>query len=189
MKNNTEIFLIGGSAGSLKVILETLPDLNENLSFPIIIILHRKGSSDSMLSELLNAKTSLTVVEAEEKVILKPGFIYLAPPDYHLLIERDHSLSLDFSEKLNYSRPSIDVTFTSASEIFKDKTAGLLLSGANSDGVAGLNTIKQNNGTTLVQDPVTAEVDFMPKQAIMYATIDIVINPNQIAAFINQLNV
>jgi len=189
MKVKTEVFLIGGSAGSLKVLLEVLPNIKDNLSFPIIIILHRKGSSDSMLAELLNSRTNLTVVEAEEKEKLMPGYIYLAPPDYHLLIEKDQTISLDFSEKLNYSRPSIDITFISASEIYRENTIALLLSGANTDGVDGLNIIKENNGTTLVQDPLTAEVDFMPKQAIMQAKIDLILEPKQIAAFINQLNV
>lgn len=186
MKTKPGIFLIGGSAGSLKVLLEVLPNIKGDLSFPIIIILHRKGSADSMLAELLDSRTNLTVVEAEEKEKLIPGYIYLAPADYHLLIEKDHTISLDFSEKLNYSRPSIDVTFTSAAEIYGDKTAALLLSGANSDGVDGLNIIKQNNGTTLVQDPVTAEVDFMPRQAVMNAKIDFILEPKEIAAFINQ---
>jgi two-component system chemotaxis response regulator CheB len=189
MTIKTEVFLIGGSAGSLKVLLEMLPNIKEDLSFPIVIILHRKGSSDSMLAELLNSRTKLTVVEAEEKEKLVPGFVYLAPPDYHLLIEKDQTISLDFSEKLNYSRPSIDITFISASEIFGKKTTALLLSGANADGVDGLNIIKQNSGTTLVQDPLTAEVDYMPKQAIIHAKIDFILEPKQIAAFINQLNV
>ena len=189
MTNKTEVFLIGGSAGSLKVLLEMLPNIKYDLSFPIVIILHRKGSSDSMLAELLNSRTKLTVVEAEEKEKLTPGFIYLAPPDYHLLIEKDQTISLDFSEKLNYSRPSIDITFISASEIYKKNTTALLLSGANADGVDGLNIIKQNNGTTLVQDPLTAEVDYMPKQAIAHAKIDFILEPKLIAGFINQLNV
>ncbi len=189
MKVETEVFLIGGSAGSLKVLLEILPNIKDDLSFPIIIILHRKSTSDSMLAELLNSRTNLIVVEAEEKEKLMAGYIYLAPPDYHMLIEKDKSISLDFSEKLNYSRPSIDITFMAASEIYGKKTTALLLSGANSDGVDGLNIIKQNNGTTLVQDPVTAEVDFMPKQAIMHAKIDLILKPKQIAAFINRINV
>lgn len=188
MITKTGIFLIGGSAGSLKVLLEVLPNIKEDISFPIIIIIHR-GSSDSVLSELLNSKTDLTVIEAEEKTILKAGYIYLAPPDYHLLLERDHSISLDASEKLNFSRPSIDITFTSAAEIFEEKTVAILLSGANSDGVEGLKSVKRNNGTTVAQDPLTAEVDFMPKQAILHNNVDFILKPKEISVFINQLNV
>lgn len=188
MSIKADIFLIGGSAGSLKVLLEVLPNINKNITFPIVIIIHR-GSSDSILSDLLNSKTDLMVVEGEEKTALKPGYIYLAPPDYHLLIEKDHTLSLDASEKLNFSRPSIDITFSSAAEIFQEKAVALLLSGANSDGVEGLKSIKQNNGTTLAQDPMTAEVDYMPKQAITHNKIDFVLKPKEISTFINQINV
>lgn len=189
MINAQKIFLIGGSAGSLKVLMEILPSLNRDLSFPIIIILHRKSSSDSSLSDLLKNKSGLKVIEAEEKDKLLPGIIYLAPPDYHLLIENDFTISLDFSEKLNYSRPSIDITFISASEVYKENTLALLLSGANSDGVQGLISIKEKNGTTLVQEPATAEVKYMPLQAISNAKIDYILRPEEIAEYINQLSV
>ncbi|MRX47176.1 chemotaxis protein CheB [Pedobacter puniceum] len=183
------IFIIGGSAGSLKVLLEVLPQLHHHLKFPIIIVLHRKGYADSQLSFLLSTKTNLKVVEPDDKDILEPGYIYIAPPDYHLLIESDKTISLDFSEKLNFSRPSIDVTFSSAAKVFKENTFAILLSGANADGVAGLNHVKANNGTTLVQNPVTAEVNYMPLQAITQSKIDFVLNPDEIAAFINKLDV
>lgn len=188
MKNTDKIFLIGGSAGSLKVIIEVLPHLSRNLSFPIIIVLHRKGTTDSSLSDLLKIKSGLKVVEAEEKDKLLPGVIYLAPPDYHLLIENEYTISLDFSEKFNYSRPSIDITFISASEVYKENTTALLLSGANADGVQGLISIKEKNGTTLVQEPTTAEVKYMPTQAISNAKIDYILKPEEIADYINQLS-
>src|SRR6476661_4202191 len=137
-EQKNQVFLIGGSAGSLKILLEVLPHLDKNLKFPIVIILHRKRSMDSPLSDLLKVRSGLEIIEAEEKQKLMPGIIYLAPPDYHLLIEKDLSFSLDFSEKLNYSRPSIDVTFISASQVYNENTTALLLSGANADGVEGL---------------------------------------------------
>ncbi len=183
------IFLIGGSAGSLKVLLEVLPQLHDDLKFPIIIILHRKGYTDSQLEFLLRTKTNLKVIEPDDKDLLEAGCIYIAPPDYHLLIETDQTISLDFSEKLNFSRPSIDVTFSSAAKVFKENTFALLLSGANADGVAGLNFVKTNNGTTLVQNPITAEVNYMPLQAITQSKIDFVLNPDEIATFINKLDV
>lgn len=183
------IFLIGGSAGSLKVLLEVLPELSANLNFPIIVVLHRKGYVDSQLVNLLNAKTSLNVIEPDDKEPLSPGNIYLAPPDYHLLLEQDKTISLDFSEKFNFSRPSIDITFSSAVKIFKENTFALILSGANADGVEGLKAVKANNGTTLAQNPITAEVNYMPLQAITQSKIDFVLNPSEIAAFINKLNV
>ena len=184
-----KIVLIGGSAGSLKVLLTFLPDLKKDLSFPIVIVLHRKSSSDSVLVELLKTKTPLTVVEPEEKTALENAKIYLAPPDYHLLIEKDHSISLDFSEKLNFSRPSIDISFISASEIYHDKVMAILLSGANADGVAGLKYIKANNGMAVVQKPETAEVDYMPLKAVERVELDFILDPREMADFINKLNV
>ncbi len=189
MKKKAGILLIGGSAGSLKVLLEVFPDLDKNLSFPIIIILHRKPHPDSVLNKLLENYTQLEVFEAEDKMTIRKGCIYIVPPDYHLLLEDTSTVSLDSSEKMNYSRPSIDVTFKSASEIFKENAVALLLSGANADGVMGLKYIKLNNGTTLVQNPETSDVEYMPKQAILHATIDYILKPNEMAGFINKLNV
>ncbi|TJZ51436.1 chemotaxis protein CheB [Sphingobacterium olei] len=187
MLKATEILLIGGSAGSLTVLLKVLPQLNNDISFPIIIILHRKPHPDSILNTLLSNYTDLEVCEAEDKMTLKSKCIYVVPPDYHLLFEDKHMVSLDSSEKLNYSRPSIDVTFQSAAEVFQENAVALLLSGANADGVEGLQYIKQNNGFTVVQDPETAEVDYMPRQAILQVKIDHVLRPDQMAGFVNRL--
>ncbi|RRN77693.1 chemotaxis protein CheB [Pseudoxanthomonas sp. SGD-10] len=189
MKTKAEILLIGGSAGSLKVLLEVFPDLSQDILFPIIIILHRKPHPDAILNKLLENYTQLPVFEAEDKMTIENGCVYVVPPDYHLLFEDKKTVSLDSSEKLNYSRPSIDVTFKSAAEVFKENAVALLLSGANADGVMGLKYIKRNNGTTLVQDPETSDVEYMPRQAILHATIDSILKPSQIAGFINQLNV
>lgn len=93
------------------------------MPFPIIIVLHRKNSSDSVLTDVFASKTALVVKEAEEKDSLTAGCIYIAPADYHLLIEKDHTLSLDFSEKVNFSRPGIDVTFETAAEAFQSELA------------------------------------------------------------------
>lgn len=182
-----ELLLIGGSAGSLKVILDILPDLSSP-SFPIIIILHRKPLQHSVLQNLLSAYTQIPVIEAEDKTTLEPGAIYIAPSDYHLLIEKNKMVTLDYSEKVNHSRPSIDICFMSAADIYKDKTYAILLSGANSDGTDGLKRIKQNNGIAIAQCPETAEVSFMPKQAIEKVSIDYILRPEEIASFINNLN-
>ncbi len=187
VKKNIKMFLIGGSAGSLEVLIETIPKLKEGLSFPIVIILHRKNSNESVLRDLLKEKTKLEIIEIEEKNPIISGNIYLAPPDYHLLIEKNFTFSLDFSEKINYSRPSIDVTFQSATDIYKSELAALLLSGANADGVEGLKAIKNAGGTTIVQNPDDARVAFMPKQAIKSLSIDYVLNKENIADFINNL--
>jgi two-component system chemotaxis response regulator CheB len=188
LKSPIELVVIAGSAGSLDVILKMLPQIDGALNFPIVIVLHRKASYDSTLAELLMTRTSLRVVEAEEKDQLQNGVIYLAPADYHLLIEKDRSLSLDYSEKIQYSRPCIDVTLENVAEVYKDRAAAILLSGANSDGAKGLKMIKQAGGITAVQNPATAEVSFMPNQALQTAKVDYVLETNEMAYFINRLS-
>jgi two-component system, chemotaxis family, protein-glutamate methylesterase/glutaminase len=183
-----DLLVIGGSAGSLDAILSFLPGLKKNLSFPIVIVLHRKSTAESLLTDLFAAKTALKVKEAEEKELLKGATIYLAPADYHLLIENDHTISLDFSEKVQYSRPSIDVTFESASDVYGNSLVCLLLSGANADGTEGLRVVKRNGGLTLVQDPLTAEVSYMPQQAIDNKVADIVLTTTEITDYINNLS-
>ena len=184
---NCEALVIGGSAGSLDVLLRALPVLDETLTFPIIIVIHRKHGSDSLLPDLLSSRTRLKVKEVDEKEAILPGTIYIAPSDYHLLIEQDHTFSLDYSEKINYSRPSIDVTFQTAAEVYKTKLACLLLSGSNSDGVNGLKSVKNWGGMALIQDPESAQVSYMPAQAQLHVKIDEVLRIENIGEFINSL--
>ncbi len=185
--SRVELLLIGGSAGSLKVLLALLPCLRLDLGFPIVIVLHRKADPDSILDVLLRNHTKLAVLEAEDKMELQKGTVYLAPPDYHLLFESRYLVSLDCSEKLNYSRPSIDVSFQSAALACKDKLVTILLSGANADGVEGLRYVKSEDGLVFVQDPDTAEVAYMPKQAILHTKVDAVLKPEDFADVINSL--
>lgn len=183
-----KIALIGGSAGSLEVLLHVLPRLITPVSFPIVIVLHRKSNADATLAELFSNKTSIPVKEIDEKEPIKNGMIYIAPPDYHTLIEKDKTFSLDFSEKVNYSRPGIDVTFQTAAEAYGEGAAAILLSGANADGTAGLNTIKAFGGLTIVQSPQSAEVDYMPGYALSHAVIDKVLDKDKIADFLNSFS-
>jgi len=180
--------VIGGSAGSLDVLLKVLPNLSNSLSFPVIIVVHRKHGADSLLPDLLSGKTKLVVKEVDEKEPLVAGTIYVAPSDYHLLIEQDQTFSLDYSEKVNYSRPAIDVTFQTAAEVYGDKLACLLLSGSNADGVNGLKTVKDYGGITLIQDPLTAQVAYMPAQAALHVDIDYTLKIEDMAPFINLLS-
>lgn len=179
--------IIGGSAGSLDVLLKVFPAIDKDITFPIVIVVHRKKGTDSLLADLLATKTFLKVKEAEEKETLLAGTIYIVPSDYHFLVEKNLTISLDTSEKVNYSRPSIDVTFHSAAEVYKDKLVCLLLSGSNSDGVNGLIEVKRFGGETCVQDPISAQVDYMPKQAILKAKIDHVLSIEEMANYINLL--
>lgn len=181
-------FIIGGSAGSLDVLLKVLPKVNVDIPFPIIIVVHRKHGADSLLPVLLSTRTSLIVKEVDEKEKIIAGTVYIAPTDYHLLIEQDETFSLDYSEKINYSRPAIDATFQTAAEVYKTKLACLLLSGSNSDGVNGLKSVKAWGGITLIQDPESAQVAYMPMQAKLNVKIDQVLAIEAIAEFINLLS-
>ena len=185
--HNCKLLIIGGSAGSLEVILLFLKDLKSNLSFPILLVLHRKSSFDSALTHLISTRTTLPVQEAEEKEQLKAGNIYIAPADYHLLIEKQHTVSLDFSEKVHYSRPSIDITFQTAAEAYGASLVCILLSGANEDGAAGLLAVKEAGGFVVIQDPLTAEVSYMPEQALKVVKPDKLLKATELASFINSI--
>lgn len=182
-----KVLIIGGSAGSLDVLLKILPHLKVS-SFAIVIVLHRKHTDDTTLEELIAAKTSIPVKEVEDKVALEPGFIYVAPSDYHLLFEKNDLLSLDTSEKINYSRPSIDVAFESASDVYGASLVGILLSGANADGTDGLIAIKKAGGTIIVQKPETADMPFMPNNAVVHTSPDFILNVSEILQLITKIN-
>lgn len=181
--SNCKVLIIGGSAGSLDVLLKILPPLGIP-SFSIVIVLHRKNTDDTTLEELIAVKSKIPVKEVEDKTLLLPGFIYIAPSDYHLLFEKNDLLSLDTSEKINYSRPSIDVAFESASDIYGPSLIGILLSGANADGTDGLIAIKKAGGTIVVQKPETADMPFMPNNALLHTTPDHILDVSELLKFI-----
>ncbi|MBO9691303.1 chemotaxis protein CheB [Chryseobacterium sp.] len=189
MKSQTdiELIVIGGSAGSLQVIIEMIKSLNDSLDIPILLVLHRKSQSGDILRTLLEQFTKIPVIEVEDKTEVIHRAVYVVPADYHLLFENKRNMSLDSSEKMNYSRPSIDVTFRSAAEVYGENMIGVLLSGANADGVEGLSYIKKYNGKVWIQDPETAEVEYMPKHAIEEIDYDLIIRPDNLADYINQL--
>jgi two-component system chemotaxis response regulator CheB len=179
------LIIIGGSSGSLEALLVLLPLLKTSFPLPVLLVIHRGNQADTALTELLASKTFLTVKEADDKDQLEPGCIYIAPPDYHVLLEADGSLSLDVSEKINFSRPSIDVALVSAAEVYGDALIAVLLSGANADGAAGMAMVSQKGGCVLVQDPATAAVAYMPERAILQSSVDRVLDPAAIASLLN----
>lgn len=181
------LIAIGGSAGSLDVILKTLPFLEPSSNKAVLIILHRKSTDDDILVELLKTRSSWPVSEAEEGAIILPGHVYIAPPGYHLLIEQNRSFSLDASEKVNYSRPSIDVSFESAADVYGRTLVAVILSGANNDGTAGMKRVKQRGGTCVAQLPASAATPYMPQYAIGALHMDQILPGNQMAGYINQL--
>jgi two-component system chemotaxis response regulator CheB len=183
----SKVVVIGGSAGALTVVLQIIQRLNLSLGATGIVVLHRKASDENVLLDVLSAKTDYEVREVEDKDELLPGIIYVAPADYHVLVERDGSLTLDDSEKVNYSRPSIDVTFESAADIYGPSLVGVLLSGANADGVAGLGRIKQRGGKVVIQDPANAEFVYMPKQAVEKVRADLLLTDKNIDSLLQLL--
>jgi two-component system, chemotaxis family, protein-glutamate methylesterase/glutaminase len=182
-----KLVTIGGSAGSLEVILHIVSVLPATSGASFIIIVHRRYDTDSILENLLSTRTLMAVKEVEDKESLLPDTIYIAPPDYHLLLEDETAFSLDTSEKVHFSRPSIDVTFQSVAEIFGKKAIGVLLSGANADGAAGLENIKKAGGLTIVQDPATADMPFMPQQAINRNIVDNIVKAEELPAMLQRL--
>ena len=187
--NRPEVVIIGGSAGSLEVLLQILPRLIVPVAFSIVIVLHRKAGDDTLLEDLIAVKSAVPLKEVEDKTPLLPGFVYIAPSDYHLLFEKNRELALDASEKINFSRPSIDVAFESVADIFGTDLIGILLSGANSDGTAGLIAIQNAGGVVVVQKPETAEMAYMPQNAIENLTPDYILTAAEILAFINNFSI
>lgn len=154
--------VIGASAGAVEALLRLLPTLPANYPLPIIITIHLPPNGDSVLAELFQPKCSMRVREVEDKEPLTPGTIYFAPPNYHVLVEQNKTLSLSNEEPVLYSRPSIDVLFESAADAFGEALVGILLTGANEDGANGLAIIEQAGGTVFVQSPSEALCPTMP---------------------------
>lgn len=163
---NTELLLLGGSAGSFKPIYHCVKLFPKNLNKTVIIIIHRKKNFFSEIEKLFTDSSRMLIREVSDKDVINKKTIYLAPANYHTLIEKDKSFSLDVSEDVWYSRPSIDVAFESASEIYKDRCAAVLFSGANQDGAGGLLKLRNNGALTIVQDPAEAEMPEMPNAAV-----------------------
>jgi two-component system chemotaxis response regulator CheB len=157
-----ELIVIGGSAGALEALLALVPALSDEVVSPIAIALHLGANQRNLVPDLLRKVTRRSVVEAEDKQPLEPRFIYVAPPNYHLLIERTHTLALSVDEFVNFSRPSIDVLFESAADAYRTGCTGVLLSGANEDGARGLQRIADAGGRAYVQAPASASQPTMP---------------------------
>lgn len=158
--------VIGGSAGALGAMLRFLPLLPRDFPLPVMIVVHLPPDGESLLATLLNSRCQLSVKEAEDKEPISPGVVYIAPPNYHLLVEPDFLLSLSQDDCVLYSRPSIDVLFESAADAYGDALAGIILTGASSDGAAGLKALVDAGGRAYVQDPATTEASAMPEAAL-----------------------
>lgn len=158
--------VIGASAGALEALSVILPALPADFRLPLIVVVHIPPDKKSVLAELFRAKCLIDVVEAEDKEPLRAGTAYFAPPDYHLLAEKDNTLSLSNEEPVLFSRPSVDVLFESAADAFGSGAIAIVLTGANHDGSKGLEAIVKAGGVALVQDPADAFAAAMPEGAI-----------------------
>lgn len=164
--NAYHAIVIGSSAGGLHALSAILEQLPQDYPFPVMIVQHRSKDHNALLEEVLQAKCKIKIKQVDEKEIIRGGFVYIAPPDYHLLIESDRTFSLSSDPLVLYSRPSIDVLFESAAVVFKAKLTGIILTGANSDGAAGIREIKRNGGITIAQSLEEADFIYMPRAAI-----------------------
>lgn len=179
-----ECVIIGGSWGGIEAVGTILEKLPKNFPLPIIVVLHQHRKSGTHIPEIFERKCLLKVKEADEKESLEPGSVYIAPANYHLLIEHDRTFSLSSDKHVNYSRPSIDVSFISAAESFRDGLIGVLLTGANQDGSEGVAQIKRFGGLAIIEDPDTAKVPIMPRAALERTKVDQVLNLQDIADFL-----
>ena len=161
-----QAIVIGTSAGGMHALHRILSSLAPGFPVPLLIVQHLSPDFDGGLANTLRDKTGFFIKEAEDKEEIQAGHAYLAPSNYHLLVEPDKTLSLSMDEKENCSRPSIDVLFESAAEVYGKELMGILLTGASSDGALGLRKIQIRGGWTIVQDPDSAEAAFMPRAAL-----------------------
>jgi two-component system chemotaxis response regulator CheB len=161
-----DVIVIGCSMGGLSALEKLIPALPPSFNIPIVVVQHIAPDADNYQVTFLDEKSSLVVKEVEEKEPIKPGTVYIAPPNFHVLLEQDASFTLTVDEKVNFSRPSIDVLFETAAECCKERTVGIILTGGNNDGARGLQKISRYGGLAIVQDPQDAEVDIMPLNAL-----------------------
>ena len=178
---------MGTSAGGLYALSAILSKIPRDYPLPIIVVQHRSREQNTLLEEILQGKTLLAVKQAEEKQNIRPGTIYFAPPDYHLLIEKDETLSLSADEEVQYSRPSINVLFDSAAETYGESLAAIILTGANYDGAAGIASVKDHGGLTIAQDPGEALFSAMPSGAIATGKIDYIKKLSEIVELLTDL--
>lgn len=175
---------IGGSWGGLEVTLQILECLPASLPVPVFLVLHQRPALDSRLVEILSRRSPLTPVAPDDKTGIAPGYLYVAPPGYHMLVNRDLSIGLAVYKHIHYSRPSIDETFYSVGHVYGAGATGVILTGANEDGAAGIGYIARRGGTAVVQDPAGAEASMMPRAAIATGRVQNVLATDELGRFL-----
>lgn len=189
LTNRVEIVVIGGSAGCIPVICRLIETLPTPFDFIVVAVIHRSKNVSSEMEKLFSVKNKEIVVkEPDDKEPIQKNCVYLAPQNYHLLVENTHSFCLDYSEPVFYSRPSIDVTFESIAQVYADKAVAIVLSGANADGSQGMAQIIARGGLGIVQKPSTAEYSVMPQNALTYNPTAFSLTPDEIVELLMMLN-
>jgi two-component system chemotaxis response regulator CheB len=178
--HNSEILLLGGSAGSFKLLFKIVKILPPHLDKAVIIVMHRKKNFISEIEKLFAENSRIQLMEISDKIKIRKNAIYIAPANYHTLIENGDYFGLDVSEAIWYSKPSIDITFESAAENYKNRCTAILFSGANQDGAEGLLKLRNAGSMTIVQDPKDAEMPEMPATAIAINAADYVLTTSEI---------
>lgn len=181
------IVVMGASAGALDALSRILPALPAGYPYPVLIVVHVPPDRASLLAPLLTAKCALPAREAEDKEPIVPGTIFVAPPDYHMLVETPLSLALSVDDPVNFSRPSVDVLFESAAEVFGPAVIGVVLTGASSDGARGLGAIGRAGGATVVLRPDLAFSPTMPDAAREACPGALVLSLEEIADFLKEV--
>jgi two-component system, chemotaxis family, protein-glutamate methylesterase/glutaminase len=182
-----DAIVIGTSVGAVEALSVLLPALPAGLKAAVFIVVHLPRDRPSLLVEIFKPKCALPVREAEDKEPVQPGTVYFAPPDYHLLIEEGPCLALSADEVVHFSRPAIDVLFESAADVYRERLLGIILSGSNEDGGAGIAAVERAGGVTVVQEPQSALAPAMVISALKHCEADFVMPLEGIAALLNQL--
>jgi two-component system, chemotaxis family, protein-glutamate methylesterase/glutaminase len=172
--------IIGGSAGSFQIVTRILSSLPASFPLPVLLCLHRLKHLRSGFVEALSLKSNIPVSEPYDKEQLKPGRAYLAPANYHMYVELANRIALSTEDTVNHSRPSIDLSFITAANAYREKLIAIILSGANRDGAFGLKKVHDNGGLTIVQDPNECDVKTMTQSALQLTKADFVYTTNQI---------
>lgn len=181
LRGRIEAVVIGASAGGVEALGLILPALPAKFRPALLIVLHLPRERPSLLVEIYERRCALPIREADDKEPIEPGTVYFAPPDYHMLVERNRQIALSTEEPVHYSRPSVDVLFESAADVYRERLLGVILTGANEDGAAGLHAIHRAGGVTVVQQPDSAKVPLMVVSALQRNPADFVLSLPQIA--------
>lgn len=188
LNNSYKAVVIGGSAGSFQGVVKILSQLPQGFPLPIIMCLHRLKHVRNGFVEALSIKSVVQVTEPHDKENIKKGSVYLAPANYHMSVELGNNFALSTEEMVNNSRPAIDITLGTCAFVYKEKLIGILLSGANRDGAAGMKAIHERGGLTIVQEPSECMIDTMPKAALAATKIDHTMRIDQIVQFLKELD-